>query len=218
MRQQQRHLADGAWQQEAGRPEQDRRQKQIAADRRAMRFLSALHLRQKITTEGDIKERPVSRQRHQHRPGKRDKTQDEHTAPGAQHAKPSDIAMPCRQRGNRRQRQHRGHRSLDQHRRGHRQPHPQIGMIGQPAAMLPGPVDPHQPVLLHQAQQHQHRIRLCQMCLGTDNQRTTAGRRRQHGALRFVERSRNAESAIDRQQHGKQAWQPIGRDVILAEH
>ena len=80
--------------------------------------------------------------------------------------------------------------------------------------MLPGLVDPHQPPLLHQAEKHQHRIRLRQMRLGEHQQRAATGRRRKQRPWPLVKRSRHAIGADDSEQHRQQARQPVGCDII----
>ena len=87
----------------------------------------------------------------------------------------------------------------------------------QSPAMLPAAVNPHKPELLDEAQQHQHRIRLRQMRLGKHDQRAAAGGGGEERAARLVKRSPEAVGAIDGQQHGNKAWQPVGGDMPVTE-
>ena len=217
MRKQQRQLAGSARQQKACRPHQERGKGEIGSDRRAMRFLAAFHLRQEIPPERLVEKRPVRRQRDHDCPRHRDKQQDDDPAPGTKKLQPAQVAVPGRQRRHRRQRQKRCHRTLDEDGCRHRQPDPKIGVMVQSPAMLPAAVNPHQPELLDEAQQHQHRVRLRQVRLGENDQRAATGRGGEKRAARLVKRSPETIGAIDGQKHGNQARQAIGGDVFFTE-
>ena len=218
MLEKQRHLRCCARNQQAQRPQQDSSQKDIGADRCAMRLLSGLDLGDEIAAEGNVEKGAVSGQRDKNGPGKRHPGKNQKPPPGPQHAQPFGIAVPDRKGCHRGERQKRRHRTLDQDRCRHRQPYPQIGIIGEPPAMLPGLVDPHQSPLLHQAEQHQYRIRLGQMRLGKHQQRSAAGCCGKQRPWPLVERSPHAIGANNSKQHRQQAWQPVGSDVIGAEY